>query len=426
MHIVQCVYRVFHYWPVCGIRWPSTTRTAPGYPLSSCLGKLLEFQAHHGCFCCNKNTFKEEWLGRGKLNDKIKQLRWLLESEFCTPDEQKAYWRQIHDILVSRCIAPGTSTTPVSETESESTIKLYQTPVVLFSTTSPTSEPQAGITLKTSLQQLQVASKSLPEKFANCVVRLVDSSVRRSVDKRFEAFWVFQKYVLEGRDGLACCRRNVFFRKNLFLLKTRHLIVFCLSCIFLIFCKFLMVRIEYVTKKMLSIFCNIHFEEYRHSFSRRDPETPTPRGRIAVVDAVLLWNGENALCSRWWILVHQILLLQHQNQCLHHAAESFHRYDDDHGVTSSTRKMNRFKTSFSALMLGCYECSSRHHPSRPSRLFKFIGCKNHQSSSRAHTRTTQSRARAPPDHGHAHEHDGIEMALSHVMGAARLQARRRK
>ena len=98
--------------------------------------------------------------------------------------------------------------------------------------------------------------------------------VRRSVDKRFEAFWAFQKYVLGGRDGLACCRRNVFFSNFFFFLKTRHLLVFCLSCIFLIFCKFLMVRIQYATKKMLSFFFNIHFEAYRHSFSSRDANIP--------------------------------------------------------------------------------------------------------------------------------------------------------
>jgi uncharacterized Zn finger protein (UPF0148 family) len=42
-----------------------------------------------------------ERLSRDKMNDKIKQLQWLSESEFLTTEEKKAYRRQIHDLMVA-------------------------------------------------------------------------------------------------------------------------------------------------------------------------------------------------------------------------------------------------------------------------------------------------------------------------------------
>ena len=63
-------------------------------------------------------SIQGERLDRDRMNDRIAQLKWLSVSEFCDPDQKKAYRRQIHDLMVANCessSSPLSTSTPSAE-----------------------------------------------------------------------------------------------------------------------------------------------------------------------------------------------------------------------------------------------------------------------------------------------------------------------
>ncbi len=140
------------------------------------------------------SSIQGERLDRDRMKDKITQLKWLSVSEFCSPDQQKAYRRQIHDLMVANCdssSSPLSTSTPSAETLIPLSV----------SKASTVQEEVVSCARKTALDSTRRATIQLDNHVASALVyspvkvfQLDDEELKISEPQQFDSLMSFVDY----------------------------------------------------------------------------------------------------------------------------------------------------------------------------------------------------------------------------------------